>query len=78
MIFFTLDLDTPEEKARFQIDEHTHTASWDFYCECYSYTIRKIIATGLSQDYALELQSKTATISNQTLYWALHKKKPKP
>ena len=26
----------------------------------------------------VKLQSKTASISNQTLYWALHKKKPKP
>ena len=58
MIFFTLDLNTPEEKARFQIDENTHTASWDFYCECYSYTIRKIIATGLSEDYALNCRAK--------------------
>lgn len=58
MIFFTLDLNTPEERARFQIDENTHTASWDFYCKCYSYTIRKIIATGLSEDYALNCRAK--------------------
>lgn len=58
MIFFTLDLDTPEERARFQIDENTHMSSWDFYCECYSYTIRRIIATGLSENYALNCRAK--------------------
>lgn len=59
MVFFTVDFNNPEVEARFLFEDNPHNATWDFYCDSYSYTIRKILQKGLNGNYVLNCKAKS-------------------
>lgn len=46
-----------ESQDKFIFNKEIHLSTWEHYCDCYSYTLRKLFTKGLNENYAFNCRS---------------------
>mgnify|MGYP001159225336 FL=1 len=58
MLLRKFDFSDSESRDKFIFDKEIHLATWEHYCDCYSYTLEKIFNKGLQRNYALNCRAR--------------------
>jgi len=58
MLLRRFDFTDKVSRDKFIFDKEIHLSTWEHYCECYSYALRKIFNKGLSRNYAFNCRAR--------------------
>jgi len=58
MLLRKFDFSDSESRDKFIFDKEIHLATWEHYCDCYSYTLEKVFNKGLKRNYAFNCRAR--------------------
>lgn len=58
MLLRKFNFEDPDVKEKFLFNKKNHFSTWEHYCNCYSYSIEKIINKGLLRNYAFNCRAR--------------------